>query len=438
MDKAFAIAIPRHLPNVRRRMQSRPVAGTADFAGSLIFITPLLLGTYFATGMPALEIGMYGICLVAVLPHVGPFVGSLRRNPANLTLVLLFTALAMSTAAAFARIPSSEATQQAKALAATAVWASIYIVAFSSLRTGRDVNRLTQWISSTCLLVTASVYLSALLHLAGLRFGEVVEFSSGAFRAFGPLGDNVSFLLVLPIMMSLVGSRPIMFGVHLGALLLTGTRGAMLCLVIGVLGYFLIMASARIRPTGKRMRWSVSAVAVGCIVWLSPISSVLMGRLSSDSLSLRPLAIEMGISAVRKNPLLGTGFDGFGNSRPAIALDWIDPMLTRNALSKATNQYVQTASDGGVIALACLLLFVLCTGRNALRVIGWKSATPQLIGLQLGLISVLAGNQGALWLLSSTASGFFIFAVAGLASKASVLAAEQPAHSNHVGSIAAN
>jgi len=304
----------------------------------------------------------------------------------------------------------------------------IYIVTFSSIRTSGDVLRLTRWISSLCLIVTASVYLSALLHVWGLRFGEVVEFSDGTFRVFGPLGDNVGFVLVLPILMSLIGSRPIMFGVHLGALLLTATRGAVLCLAVGLLGYLLIVASGRIRSTGNRMRWSFAAVAVGCVVWLSPASAVLMGRLSSESsLSLRPMAMQMGIDAVRENPLLGTGFNGFATNRPAVALDWLDPMLTRNALSRTTSQYVQTAADGGVIALACLLLFVLCTGRNALRVIGWRSATPQLVGLHLWLISVLAGNQGALWFLANTASGFFVFAVAGLAAGASALAADQAA-----------
>src|SRR5437773_7775544 len=121
MNTAFAIAAPGHSPSARGRMQSRPVAGRADMAGGLIFITPLLLGAYFATGAPAVQSGMYGICLVAALPHVGPFVASLRRNPANLLLVLLFTALAMATAAAFVRVPSRDAVLQIKALAVTAV-----------------------------------------------------------------------------------------------------------------------------------------------------------------------------------------------------------------------------------------------------------------------------------------------------------------------------
>jgi len=38
------------------------------------------------------------------------------------------------------------------------------------------------------------------------------------------------------------------------------------------------------------------------------------------------------------------------------------------------------------------------------------------------LIAVLIGNQGALWLLSDTASGFFILAAAAAAAKAAALA----------------
>jgi O-antigen ligase len=214
-----------------------------------------------------------------------------------------------------------------------------------------------------------------------------------------------------------------MFGTHLGALLLTATRGAVLCVVVGVIVYGLLVASGRIQATRKRLLWGVAAGVVGLGVWLSPISDVLMGRLSDPSLRLT--AMQMGISAIEENPVLGSGFNGFGNSRPAVAEDWFIPLQAENGLSRTMNQYIQTATDGGVVALACLLLFVLSTSRNALRVIGWRSAAPELVALQLWLIAVLVGNQGSLWFLSNTGTGLFIFAVAGLAAKASALAAEQ-------------
>src|SRR6185436_4912698 len=103
----------------------------------------------------------------------------------NLLLVLLFIGLTMSTLAAFARVPSSEAMLQAKALAATALWASIYIVVFSSVRTTSGVHRFVQWISFAALMITASVYLSALGHAIGFRFGEVLAFRDGSARVFG-------------------------------------------------------------------------------------------------------------------------------------------------------------------------------------------------------------------------------------------------------------
>jgi O-antigen ligase len=424
MNAVSTVTIPRSLSGAGH-VRSTSRVGGADLAGGLVLLVTALLGAFFVSGVFALQLVTYGICIVAVLPHLGPFIGSLGRNPANLLLVLLFTALAMSTFAVFARVPAPEAMLQVKTLAATAVWASIYIVTFSSLRTTGDVLRLTRWIGATSLIISASVYLSALFHIGGFRFGEVLQFSDGAFRAFGPLGDNVGFLLVIPALMSLVAARPLMFGIHLGALFLTATRGAMLCLVVGALAYLLIVAAGIIRPTRKRTLWGLAALAVGSAVWLSPVSDVLMDRLTNPS--MRGMAIQMGMSAFQENPLLGTGFNGFGSSRPAVAEDWLLPRQTENALSRTMNQYIQTATDGGVVALGCLLLFVLCTGRNALRVIRWGSATPQLVGLQLWLIAVLAGNQGALWFLSNTGSGFFIFAVAGLAARASALAMEQTA-----------
>lgn len=402
---------------------------SADVAGGLVFITAVLLGAYFQFPVPVLQAGMYGICLVAVLPHIGPFADSLQRQPANLLLVLLFTALTTSTLAAFARVPSSEAMLQAKALAATALWASIYIVVFSSVRTTSGVHRFVQWITFAGLVITASVYLSALGHAIGFRFGEVLAFRDGTARVFGPLGDQVGFILVLPALMRLVAARPLMFSVHVGALLLTATRGAVLCLVLGVLAYCLMVALGRIRLDRKQIvRIAVTAAAL-CIVGLTPASSVLMGRMLESPLeggySYRLTAIETGATIFRDNLLLGVGFNGFANSRPAVAEDWVNPQTAENGLSRAANQYVQTATDGGVPSLVLLLLFVLFSSRNALRVTKWRQATPQLVGMQLWLIAVLAGNLGALWFLSNAASGFFIFAAAGLAARVS---AEVPRH----------
>jgi O-antigen ligase len=94
------------------------------------------------------------------------------------------------------------------------------------------------------------------------------------------------------------------------------------------------------------------------------------------------------------------------------------PVQAANGLSRATNQYIQTAVDGGLIALSALLLFVALGIRNAYRVIRSPAASAELVGAQLWLISVFLGNQASLWVLSYTACGFFAFAVAGLGAKA--------------------
>ena len=441
MPAALAIAAPRHLTNARRHTQPRRAVGGADIAGSLMVVVPFLLGAYLATGMPLFQLGMYGVCIVVVLPHIAPFAASLGRHPANLLLVLVFTALGISTCAVFARVPWAEATLEFKALAATAVWASIYVVVFSCVRTSDDVRRFIQWISFACLVITGSVYLAAAAHAVGISFGEVLEFRTGDIRVFGPLGDQVGFILVIPALMSLVASRPIMFAFHVGAVLMTATRGAAVCLVFGVLAYLVMVAFGRIRRNRSRMNRGVTTAAmiaiVAGIVWFTPVSTALVGRMlesAQDSgYSLRLTAIETGIKVFRDNLLLGVGFNGFANGRPAVADDWLNPLSAVNGLSRVANQYVQTATDGGAVALLLFVLFVICAGRNAFRVTGGREATPELLGLQLWLISVLAGNQGALWFLSSAASGYFIFAVAGLAARVSSMAAAEAAPRRRLG-----
>lgn len=434
LDRQLNIAACEAPPHLSREFGRarwhRRVLRRVDVTGAVVFVTPMLLAVFLATGASELEVGMYGICLLAALPYLGPFVASFPRRPANLQFVLLFIVLAIATAAAFARVSPREATLQAKALAATAVWASIYIVVFSSLKTSDDALRLTKWIHVTCLAISASVYASVLLHGIGLQFGEVLEFSDGSTRVFGPVGDQVGFILVLPALTSLVASSPLMFGVHLGALFLTATRGAVLCLVVGVIAYLLVAASARVRA-GRRLAAAAGVLLVGVIVCLSPLSAVLTGRLRDEpvvsGISYRLTAVETGARLFLDNPVLGLGFNGFGAARPAVYEDWTDTIRVENGLSRTTNQYMQTATDGGALALLLLVLFVICTSRDALRIAKSPEATPALIAPQLWLISVMVGNQGALWLLSNTATGFFVFAVAGMTARMSLTMAEQRA-----------
>jgi O-antigen ligase len=397
-------------------------------AGAVVLIIPMLLAVFLATGLAELEIGMYGVCVVAALPCLGPFLGSLGRHPSNLLFVLLFAVLAITTAAAFTRVAPGEATLQAKALAATAVWASIYIVVFASLRTLDDSRRLTKWIRMTCLAITGSVYASVLLDGIGLRFGEVLQFSDGTSRVFGPLGDQVGFVLVLPVLMSLTASSPLMFAVHLGALLLTATRGAVLCLVVGVAGYFLVGTKTRAGARARRPLAVAGVLLVGVAVSLSPLSTVLMGRLVNEPFvsgaSYRLTAIETGARIFLDNPVLGVGFNGFAAARPAVYEDWTDTRQAENGLSRTTNQFLQTSTDGGALALLLLVLFVICTCRGAFRIAKSPDASPAIVGLQLWLISVMLGNQGALWLLSDTATGFFVFAVAGMTARINLAIAE--------------
>jgi hypothetical protein len=399
----------------------RRVVRTADVAGLLVVLTPALLVAHALTGVRILEVAMYVIAAAAVVPCLGPFTGSLRRNQASLLFVLLFGALTVSTLAAFIVEPSFAVVQRLKALAATAVWASIYVIVLLGAQTPGGVRRLVFWIDAVAVALSVSVCVGALLHLAGIRFGEIIVQGDGSFRAFGPLGDQVAFVVVLPALASLVSRRPLAFGLHLSAVLLTGTRGALLCLVVGIAGHLLLNATRKQSTRARRFAPVAGVVAVGALVWLSPVSTALKERF--DSPTMRSAAVETGLDVLRRNPVIGVGFSGQDANRTAVAEDWTMPGQTANGLGRAANQYVQTGVDGGVAALLLLLLFVIYSIRNAVRVIRWREATPLLVASQLWLIAMFVGNQGSPWLLSNAVSGFFTFAIAGLAAQASVLAA---------------
>ena len=389
----------------------------------LVCAVPLLLGTYLSTGIREAEAAIYAICAVAVLPHLAPFVASMRRYSANTALLVVFVMLGVATLGASLQA-GSNAVVQSKSLAATAVWASIYIIAFSAVQSGPSLLRFTTWLRFASVAISASVYLCVILHAVGVPFGEYLEFRDGSFRAFGPLGDQVSFVVVLPALVALAESSPLGFAIHFGALLLTATRGALVALVIGVAAYLIVLAARRIRV--RSAAWTMASIAVVVLIMISPAASNITDRITAsptdEAYSFRWTAMMSGVSVVSEHPLLGVGFNGFADRRRAIAEDWLATAASENGLSRAANQYVQTATDGGLPAGLALVLFVGLTLRNAWRATGWRDASAEFVGVQLWLIAVLIGNQGALWLLSDAMSGFFIFAIAAMAATAAALA----------------
>lgn len=407
----------------RRRLWHRRLVDPADLAGLLLCVVPLLLGTFFVTGIRAAETAIYAICTVAVVPNLGPFIASMRRHGANTALLATFAVLGVAMLAA-AQQGAPNAALQSKALAATAVWASIYVIAFSMARSAASVLRFTAWIRICGVAMSASVYLCVVLHFAGVPFGEFMQFRDGSFRAFGPLGDQVSFIVILPAFVALAEAQPAAFAIHFGALLLTATRGALLALVAGVVAYLLMMLTRNAR--GRGAAWGLVSIGVAVLIMASPAASNIRDRIttspSDQEYSFRWTAITSGLTLVAEHPLLGVGFNGFGDRRRAVAEDWLATAASENGLARTANQYVQTATDGGLLAAFALLLFVGLTLRNAWRAIGWREASAELVGTQLWLVGVLIGNQGAPWLLSDAASGFFIFAAAAMAARAAAFA----------------
>jgi hypothetical protein len=74
------------------------------------------------------------------------------------------------------------------------------------------------------------------------------------------------------------------------------------------------------------------------------------------------------------------------------------------------------------MALLLLVLFVGYTARNAFSIARSRDGGAHVAGTQIWLVAIFAGNHGALWLLSNTVTGFFMFAVAGLTASMTALA----------------
>lgn len=341
-------------------------------------------------------------------------------------VVFFFLVLAGTTALSYFRFGSPVASVQGAALLRFAGEGSVAFLIASSLRSIRVLDQMSRTLRVVGFVIAASIYADVVLFAFGMPFGDVQTTSVGT-RYFGPIGDQVGFILPFFIFRE-VQARRLLPATFLGIpVLATGTRGALASLAVGLVVFWY----RRYRQGGTSGR-EVSAfgllLAVLGAAFLLDLGAMLTRIINSDQLGLgwdhRTSCFALAFQVFIENPIFGAGFSGFLTRLPSYyAPDFVHATF---------NQLLRVATDSGVVGIGVFGWMLYSVHRLLSNAIERTSGHPRelLQAGQLWLVSLALGNQTASWLLPGSVIAYLVWLLIGIAA-ACVKRAQTVAAASH-------
>lgn len=327
-----------------------------------------------------------GVLIIAALV-LAPFLGGKEElmGTAGVAVLILIAALALLWSRQFARpaglgplaifvgLLALSAVVTAS-LHATIQQAMYFAACAAAGLTASSVGRGRKWFTAALFALAAAGLVLGLLAVREYR-------DSGAgWRVFATFVNPSYFggwlVLVLPVTLSvflaarspvLLGAAGIAWGLELAALLLTGTRFA----IVSALAAFLVLGASAVwaRSLGRRqLAWLGVAAAIAVIALATafvPTAARTGGRAAVEqahSLQHRIATWHGTARIIRSHPLLGTGIGTFELVFPR----YMVAGYTRNA----HDGYMQIAAEAGIpalMALAAALGALILAGLRGLR-----------------------------------------------------------------------
>jgi hypothetical protein len=392
------------------------------------FGVPALFAAFVMTGsrsfLQAFYAGTLCLLLVALLKGLAGRAVSLPAGPV-VPYGLLLLLLGVSTLRADLFLPFSLEVEQFRSLLGLVLWTVVMVLVPQFLRSAQDIKTLLRFLDLSGLVIAATVFAG----FAGLDFGEALS-SEGGRRAFGPLGDQVGFVLSFFAVRAIVLRHWLRFGYFSLAIMATGTRGALLVALLGIaLALALDRDSLRGGYSPQRKSRVVAFVLVVLTITLlftTPIAAFLVERLTSPEFigatALHRLgAMSLAIDIAADYPWLGVGFHGYSGAawsyNPLFYFPVaLDPSILEVLIASVSNQYLQTLTDGGVFALillAWLILQAISTLHTTRRSCGGE-LRRDATALLCWVVALPLANQTACWLLPQSLIGYMWFLCVGI------------------------
>jgi hypothetical protein len=290
--------------------------------------------------------------------------------------------------------------------------ASTFFLFIHSVRTSRQLELSYKFVGFFGYVATALLFLDMALFPFGLKLGEVSAGRS-VVRFFGPLGDPVAFLLPFFIYKEFMANKMLRAGFFAIAFLAAGVRGALISFGVGFIVLLLYRKKERLQD---HKNWLPLAVFIG-IISLSfyfDLGGTLTRSqnvwIEDDNFRQRLLIIMHASQVFLDNIFVGVGFTGF---RFAVQ-NYSGPA---SLVATTANQYLQVATDAGLLGLAAFLWMVknFLHTLNAAQRCAPDGLRDFLISGYAWLLGLLLGNQSASWLLPGSMISYLLWIILGIA-----------------------
>lgn len=334
----------------------------------------------------------------------------------TVTFLLMLTLFVASLFAALTR-PTFNLGMALTALGRLAAQA-VYLFCLSNLIAERqDYRQMHRMVFVVGLFCALNVYLGFGLGQLGISFGEsqnVTEDWGGTSRSFGLVGDSVGFILTLFVGWAAASRKYAWTAFFAIAILLTGTRGAMVCAVVTLVA---LASFSQVRHQVHILTVVLGVLISGAASYAIADQLSLLQRFDEGSYgNSRAQRLATWIVAARmvqESPstmLFGVGYNAYiyesENFGAASVfgqggLSWEEG--GRRMSANATNPYLQMLVDGGIAALLMYLWFLwtaLSTLRRGVREMPEMDAF--FIGAWAWILGLAIGCQWAVWLLPSS------------------------------------
>lgn len=400
----------------------------------LLVTIPLLMVLSMTSTIPPLisigdvDIQIYDIVLIMMGFKVVTnllYKRQIPNHPVYSAIVVWLVILFLTTLTAFYRFGKEIFIAEIIALLRLIAQISILFLIPQLIQTSNQINivrKSLEYMGYACAII---IYLNVILLPKGFVLGEV-QATKEIIRYFGPLGDQVGFIILFFIYSQLISCNFLKTLFFWGAIVATGTVGILIAFGVGLIVLVIHTQKGGWRINKHRFLLLLIVIFImsGILFWIDfggLKSRLTGGSLFNFTIVTRQLTMGLATRVFLDNPFIGVGYTGFR----FVALDYgakeafFEKIggFSPSYIATAYNQYLQLATDGGILALASFLWMALAFLKTL------KSSLNHVTGeiqnfLQTGyiwLLSLLIGAQSACWLLPGSLISYLLWIILGLA-----------------------
>ena len=307
------------------------------------------------------------------------------RVPVGVVTVVAAALVTLTLAAALSEAPLAAVSGRYPRYEGALVIALYVASLVAGSRAGGDPDR-NEWLAVVVLRVLA---LAGVVGVAAMTWQQLTGSGDRPFGLFGNASDAGAWAVLAlgPLGSGFLSRRDVASGVGcvavVGVVVLAGSRGALLGLV--VVAAVLLLLQAR----GRTRLWVALALGVVIVtaVLVPGTGSRLTGTspLADATVTGRRLLYADTVRLIGRHVLLGVGPSGFVDRiGSAHAAAWARQVGPANPPDSPHDVILQAAAAGGIVLLAVLAVGVVVVCRAAVR--SFRSGRPLAVGVVAGLL----------------------------------------------------